>query len=84
MRYCASRGRDEFVRLRGVAPDLEAAVLDTQSETGFNLFAAMAERPDGIIVSARLAASLGMFPGEQVSLYSWLDCSPGPSATAAA
>ena len=64
------QGRDVFVRLRGVWPELEYAVLDAQGPADSELFAALAERPDGMIPSARLAASLGIFPGEQAAVFS--------------
>lgn len=64
------QGLDAFVRLRGVLPERELAVLDAQGPADGNLFAGMADAPDGMIVSARLAASLGIFPGEQASVFS--------------
>ncbi len=64
------QGRDAFVRARGVLPALELAVLDAQGPGDGEVFAAMAATPDGMIVSARLAAALGMFPGEQASVFS--------------
>lgn len=63
-------GRDAFVRLRGVMPERELAVLDSQSPADGELFAGMTDAPDGMIVSARLAASLGIFPGEQATVFS--------------
>ncbi len=63
-------GRDAFVRLRGVMPERELAVLDSPAPADGELFAGMTVAPDGMIVSARLAASLGIFPGEQATVFS--------------
>ncbi len=63
-------GSDAFVRLRGVMPERELTVLDSQAPADGELFAGMTDAPDGMIVSARLAASLGIFPGEQATVFS--------------
>ncbi len=63
-------GQDTFVRLRGVLPALELAVLDASGPGDEELFAAMAEIPGGMVLSARLAAALGGYPGEEASIIS--------------
>ncbi len=64
------QGEDVFVRLRGVLPEREADVLDVAEAADAERFAAMAGSPDAILLSARLGARLGSYPGEEVSLVS--------------
>ncbi len=64
------QGEDVFVRLRGVLPEWEADVLDAAEAADAERFAAMAESPDAMLLSARLGARLGGYPGEEVSLVS--------------
>ena len=64
------QGEDVFVRLRGVLPEREADVLDVAEAADAERFAAMAESPDAMLLSARLGARLGSYPGEEVSLVS--------------
>ncbi len=64
------QGEDVFVRLRGVLPEREADVLDVAEAADAERFAAMAKSPDAMLLSARLGARLGSYPGEEVSLVS--------------
>ncbi len=62
------QGRDAFVRLRGIEPQLEAAVHDSPSPAIRDSFAAMERIPSAAVFSSRLAAGLGAYPGEEVSI----------------
>lgn len=64
------QGRDAFVRVRGVLPELELPVIDSPGAADANLFATMGRVADGMIVSARLADSLDVYPGEEASVLS--------------
>ncbi len=64
------QGEDVFVRLRGVLPEWEVEVLDVAEAADAERFATMAEAPDAMLLSARLGARLGSYPGEEVSLVS--------------
>ena len=64
------QGQDAFVRLRGILPELELAVVDSPGDAHENLFGAMAQVPDGMVISARLASSLGIYSGEEASVFS--------------
>ncbi len=64
------QGRDAFVRLRGVLPEWQAEVVDAPGPVDAQLFASMAEIADGMVLSARLAASLGVFPGAEATVQS--------------
>ena len=64
------QGEDAFVRMRGVLPELEPAVLDAAGPADQELFASMARSPDAMIVSARLGAGLGGYPGAEASVFS--------------
>lgn len=60
-------GRGEFVDVRGVAPALEADVLQQADPHLRDLLAQLADNPDGIILGTRLASRLGMFGGASLS-----------------
>ena len=64
------QGEDALVRMRGVLPELEPAVLDAAGPADGELFANMARAPDAMIVSARLGAGLGGYPGAEASVFS--------------
>ena len=61
------QGQDEFVRLRGVDPLAEAAVMDDVDPRFRALLQQLAETENGIILGARLAGNLRLYGSGNVS-----------------
>ncbi len=61
------QGQDQFVRLRGVSPTLEADILDATDPRFATLLQQLAETDNGVILGARLAANLRLYGSDSVS-----------------
>lgn len=61
------QGQDEFIRLRGVVPAREAAVVENPGRRYDELLAALARTENGIVLGSRLAANLGIFSAAELS-----------------
>ena len=61
------QGVNQFIRLRGVVPGLEAAVVENPGERYQELLSLLGETENGIILGAQLAGSLGVYNGEEIS-----------------
>ena len=61
------QGVSQFIRLRGVVPELEAAVVENPSERYHELLSLLDETENGIILGTQLAGSLGIYSGEEIS-----------------
>jgi lipoprotein-releasing system permease protein len=64
------QGINNFIRLRGVDPGLEATVVENSSERYQELLSLLGETENGIVLGAQLAGSLGIYSGEEVSAIS--------------
>ena len=64
------QGINNFIRLRGVDPGLEATVVENSSERYQELLSLLGETENGIVLGAQLAGSLGIYSGEEVSATS--------------
>ena len=64
------QGINNFIRLRGVDPELEARVVENSSERYQELLSLLGETENGIVLGAQLAGSLGIYSGEEVSAIS--------------
>ena len=62
------RGETQFVQLRAIDPLLEGAIASNTSGRAEQLLVELAQRPNGIVLDARLAARLGRGSGTEVSL----------------
>tara|TARA_B110000858_G_scaffold75360_1_gene87457 strand:+ start:6595 stop:7830 length:1236 start_codon:yes stop_codon:yes gene_type:complete len=62
------QGRNLFVSLRGVEGILEADVIDNPSARYRDLFAALSETENGVILGAKLAANLGIVSKANLSV----------------
>lgn len=60
------RGATEFIELQGVEAATEIA--GNSGERALELLAELAQRPDGVVLSARLASQLGARLGDEVSI----------------
>lgn len=64
--FLRHQGRDAFVLMRGVDPALEAEVVDTPDRRYREQLQRLATTDNGIILGARLAASLGVFSSAEL------------------
>jgi lipoprotein-releasing system permease protein len=62
------QGQDRFIRLRGVEPLAELAVMDGPSTSLQELMGVLAETDNGIVLGSRLARDLGIFSSQSVSV----------------
>lgn len=61
------QGVERFIRLRGVQPDLESAVLDNPSQHQRDLMAALGGAENSIVLGTQLAAQMGLFGSGEVN-----------------
>ena len=66
--WLESRGNADFINLRGIEPELEAAVSDRDSAHFISLMEELAAQPDTVILGTRLASRLGLLAGDRVDL----------------
>ncbi|MEX2130739.1 MAG: lipoprotein-releasing ABC transporter permease subunit [Pseudohongiellaceae bacterium] len=64
------QGQDRFIRLRGVDPQLEAAVSEAGGSQLTSSLKSLGEMHNGLLIGARLAAELGIYRSESVSITS--------------
>lgn len=64
------QGTDQFIRLRGVIPDLEEKVAENPSSRHRDLLQLLAETENGIILGTQLAGVMGIINSEEVSAAS--------------
>jgi len=62
------QGDNEFIRLRGIDPTLEAEVVSNASPRYTDLLALLAATDNGIILGTQLAGALGIFSSGEVSV----------------
>ncbi|MDA0690095.1 MAG: FtsX-like permease family protein [Proteobacteria bacterium] len=62
------QGETTFLRLRGIDPTLEAAVIENGNRFYGELLERLANTPDGIIIGTQLAGQLGIFSSTEVSV----------------
>ena len=62
------QGRDQFVSLRGVAPQAELTVMDGASTRLQQMMVELEGTDNGIILGSRLARDLGIFSNQSVSV----------------
>lgn len=61
------QGSNQFVRLRGVVPALEAAVVENPGRRYRELLEVLAQTENGIVLGTQLAAALGIYTSAEVS-----------------
>ena len=64
------QGVNQFIRLRGVEPGLEAEVIENSSARYLELLELLAQTENGIVLGTRLAAALGIYSSEEISITS--------------
>ena len=64
------QGENQFIRLRGVNPELEAEVVENSSTRYRELLDVLSQTENGIVLGARLAAALGIYSSEEISIIS--------------
>lgn len=62
------QGETGFIRLRGIDPTLEAAVVSNPGPRYRELLEALAETPNGIVLGTQLAGSFGIYSAGEVSV----------------
>lgn len=62
------QGQDRFVRLRGIDPQLEAAVIDGSASQWEDLLNQLKDNTDGLLLGARLAGELGLYSNQTVTI----------------
>ncbi len=61
------QGANQFIRLRGVVPELEAEVVDNPNERYRELLELLGETENGIVLGTQLAGALGIYSSEEIS-----------------
>ena len=62
------QGQDIFIQVRGVDPQLEAEVINNESQLFSDLLTILQETDNGIILGTQLAGVLGIYSGNEVSV----------------
>ncbi len=61
------QGANQFIRLRGVVPELEAEIVENPSLRYRDLLQLLAQTENGIVLGTQLAGALGIYSSEEVS-----------------
>ena len=64
------QGENQFIRLRGVEPELEADVVENSTARYRELLETLYQTKNGIVLGTQLAGSLGIYSSEEISITS--------------
>lgn len=64
------QGENQFIRLRGVEPELEADVVENSTARYRELLEILYQTENGIVLGTQLAGSLGIYSSEEISITS--------------
>jgi len=64
------QGENQFIRLRGVEPELEADVVENSTARYRELLEVLYQTENGIVLGTQLAGSLGIYSSEEISITS--------------